>query len=102
MFNQLAATGILQAIQATNTIISRAIPLTVALALLAFLFGLMKFVFKAGDESAQEEGKRVMLWGIIALFVMVAVWGLVKFVAESLGIGTGGTVSGIIQVPISK
>jgi hypothetical protein len=58
-------------------------------ALLVFFWGLVKFITKAGDEGAVEEGRRLMLWGIVALFVMVSVWGLVQFLNTELGIGTG-------------
>ncbi len=47
---------------------------------------MVKFIFAAGDEAAKDQGKRIMLWGIIALFVMIAVWGLVGFLADALGI----------------
>jgi TM2 domain-containing membrane protein YozV len=47
------------------------------LALLVFFFGLAKFILNAASEEAQREGKQFMIWGIIALFVMVSVWGLV-------------------------
>ncbi len=30
-----------------------------------------------------------MIWGIVALFVMVAVWGLVAFIGNALGITPG-------------
>lgn len=83
-----------------RNLVSLALPVVVGLALLGFFWGLMKFVFSAGNEEAKEQGKHIMIYGIIALFVMVAVWGLVGFIAGSLGVGTGGnapvpTVTGI-------
>ena len=72
-------------------LVNTALPIVIGLALLGFFWGLMKFVFAAGDEEKKEEGKRIMIYGIVALFVMVAVWGLVGFIAGALGIGTGGS-----------
>ncbi len=60
-------------------LLSLVIPLLAGLALLAFFWGLAKFVYNAGSESAREEAKNVMFWGIIALFVMVSIWGIVSF-----------------------
>lgn len=48
-----------------------------ALALLVFLWGMAKFILKADNETEREKGKQVMLWGLIALFVMLSVWGIV-------------------------
>jgi hypothetical protein len=62
------------------------IPLMLSLAVLVFLWGLVKFIANADDEGAKESGKNLMVWGMIALFVMVSFWGIIGFVQESLGI----------------
>ena len=60
------------------------IPLLVGIALLIFFWGLVKFIFAQGSETAKADGKKVMLWGLIALFVMVSVWGIVRFMQDAL------------------
>jgi len=62
------------------------IPLIAALCMLAFFWGLAKFILDAGDERARTEGKRFMLWGLIALFVMVSLWGIVSIFTNTLGV----------------
>lgn len=67
-------------------------PIVVALALLYFFYGLAIYILKAGDEEKRKEAKGIMIYGIIALFVMVSVWGLVGILVSSVGLGgTGGT-----------
>lgn len=66
--------------------ITMLVPLAISAALLFFIWGLVVFVRDSGEEEALEEGKRKMIWGIIALFVIVAVWGLVLFIANSFNI----------------
>ncbi|HEY4518560.1 MAG TPA: hypothetical protein VJG48_02985 [Candidatus Paceibacterota bacterium] len=62
--------------------------LVVGVAVLVFIWGLVVFIAKSGDETARAEGKQKMIWGIIALFVMVSVWGIVRLISESfLGAG---------------
>lgn len=58
----------------------------IALALVFFLWGVAKFILNAGDAEAQSQGKQIMFWGIIALFVMVSVWGLVNFVGDAFNL----------------
>ncbi len=77
-----------------KNLVGTALPIVVGLALLGFFWGLMKFIFAAGNEEKKAEGKNIMIYGIIALFVMVAVWGLVGFIAGALGVQTGGTNNG--------
>ena len=62
------------------------IPLVVSLALLYFLWGLANFILAGDDKEKIEKGKSTMLWGIIALFVMVSVWGIVRFIQDTLKI----------------
>jgi len=77
---------------ALGRIVDLALPIVVAIALLAFFWGLVKFIFAQGNEEAKGEGKKIMIWGLIALFVMVAVWGLVQFIADALEITPGGSI----------
>lgn len=62
--------------RAVNTIIGPVVPLLIGLAVLVFLYGVLIFTFSEGGTK-KEEGKQYMIWGIIGLFVMVSVWGLV-------------------------
>ncbi len=62
------------------------VPLVASLALLAFFWGLAKFVYNvSGDEKAVADGKNLMKWGLVALFVMVAVWGILRFFYGEIG-----------------
>ena len=52
--------------------------LIVGLALLYFLVGVFKYIQSVDNEEKRKEGTAMMTYGIIALFVMVSVWGLVN------------------------
>lgn len=69
------------------------------LALLAFFWGLMKFISKAGDEKSHAEGKSLMVWGLIALFVMVSVWGIVYFLQHDLRLNVANPGSAPTHYP---
>ena len=62
------------------------IPLIFALALAMFFWGVVQFVLNSSEEAKKERGKEFMIWGIIALAVMVSVWGLVKILGTTFGI----------------
>ena len=63
------------------------IPVVASLALLVFFWGLVKLIFRVGggDEKAVSEGKNLMGWGLIALFVMISVWGILYFFYRDIG-----------------
>lgn len=76
--------------------IQATIYLLVALSLAVFLFGVIRYVvLRGGEEKERAKARSFMLYGIIALFVMVSVWGLVAILNRSLGIGQGGSMSKI-------
>jgi len=56
------------------------IGLIMTLSVLAFILGVARFMYTSGDDKSRAEGKKMMLWGIIALFLMVALWGVVALV----------------------
>ncbi|HRH31261.1 MAG TPA: hypothetical protein PK950_01210 [Candidatus Paceibacterota bacterium] len=72
----------------TCTITRSIIPLLFALALLMFIWGVLKYVIAPDGSDDREEGRWFMIWGIVGLFVMVSVWGLVGLVSNTLEIGT--------------
>lgn len=82
----LAATTIGGLIDILAGLIDRLIPLSVAAAVLVFFWGLVVFIFNAGNEDKRKEGRQVMLWGIVALFVMVSIWGLVRILQQTFQI----------------
>ncbi len=55
-----------------------------ALALLFFIFGIIKYV-SGGDSAAKRtESVQTITYGLIALFVLITVWSLVGLLQESL------------------
>jgi hypothetical protein len=88
-------TGPLGLIALAQTLINRDIPFLVGLALLAFFWYLVEFIWKGRDSSEeQKKGKMGMVYSIVALFVMVSVWGIIGFIGGTLGISQGGKMSG--------
>jgi len=61
----------------TCTLIDSVIPLLVALAVAAFVYGIIKYFLSPDSEEKKKEGKSYMFWGLVTLFVMVSIWGLV-------------------------
>lgn len=78
-----------------QTLVVRAVPLLIGIAMLAFFWFLIEFIWK-GRESADEQkkGRAGMVYSLIALFVMVSVWGIIRFAGGVLGIDQGGKMTG--------
>lgn len=73
-----------------ENLVNAAIPILMALALLLFVWGVIKyFILGADDETNRETGRQYMLYAIIGLVAIVAVWGIVNLVVQILGTGYG-------------
>ena len=72
------------------------VPMAFAICLLYFFWGIANYIgLKARSEEAAKEGKRVMVWGVVALFVVSSIWGIITFIRTELNI------PGTLNVPIN-
>jgi hypothetical protein len=88
------ATGLLATVY---SIVTQLTYIIVAVGILVFIYGVVMYVI-AGSEDKKEHAQRIILWGVIGLFAIVAVWGLVAFLANTTGVGSN-TGSGNLPCP---
>ena len=69
-------------------LIGTAVPIIISLAVLYFLWGVAQYML---SSDKKEEAKDKMLWGIIGLFVMVSIWGLVGLLSDTFDLDTTGS-----------
>lgn len=81
-----------------GNVVSALVPIVSVLAIVYFFYGLAKYILSAGDETKAQEGKSIMIWGVLALFVMVTIFGLIAFIQNTIGNTETPTVQDI-QVP---
>lgn len=65
------------------SIINALISILVALAILGFFWGVFRYGFSSDSEEKVQEGKTIMLYGVIALFVMVSIWGILNILTRT-------------------
>lgn len=70
------------------TLIEFIVPLLFSLAVVMFIWGIIQYFLNAENEEKRKKGKSFMLWGIIALFVMISMWGLVGVLSNTFGTKT--------------
>jgi hypothetical protein len=93
-------------------LIGQATPIIAALSLLAFFWGLAMYLFSlsgssdaashmgggygiqaAASPQGKKMGRTIMVYGIIVLFVMVSIWGIVGLLQQTFGLSSGGTLT---------
>lgn len=68
------------------------IPVIFGLAIIYFFWGLIQYIRSAGDPKKAAEGKSIMIYGIIAIAVMVSVYGLVAWLQGAVGLNANQSV----------
>lgn len=82
-----ALDGVVRLVTDFRRIINLIIPTLFALAVVYFFWGVGQFILHdAGNDKTREEGKKKILWGIIALFVLGSIFGITAWVGQLLGI----------------
>jgi hypothetical protein len=96
---QVNGGALLNLLNLAQTIVSRLVPFAVGVAVLAFFWFLIKFIAKSDSPDAKNDALKGMGMSILALFVMVSIWGIIGFFGSIFGIGQGGNVP-IPSVPV--
>ena len=65
-------------------ILSPIIYLLIALALIYFLWGVFIFIKNADSPEKRTEGYDNMMWGIIGLFIIISVNGIISLITSTL------------------
>ena len=82
-------------------IVNAVIVIAVALAFLFFFWGIATFLLNLskGKSDVAQEAKNKLLWGIIAIFVLSSIWGLVFFLRTLFLSAPGSTQIGTFRLP---
>lgn len=67
-------------------ILTPLIYLLFALATVYFLYGVFVFIKNADSPDKRSEGAKSMMWGIVGLFIMVSVKGIINLILRTIGI----------------
>ncbi len=81
-------------IEVIGTLVLTAIPVLIGISLLAFFWGLFQYI----RHPDHKIGTQTIIAGLVGLFVMVSVWGLIK-VAQIAILGSGNNSSTQVNAP---
>ena len=65
------------------------IPLVVTFSFVLVIWRGVQFVMESGNEEERKKLGTNLIWAIIILFVIVSIWGLVRFGLDFLGLNAG-------------
>ena len=81
-----------------STLISVLTTIAVSLAFFYFFWNLFQFI-KAAEADSKEAAQGKMVWSLVAIIVIVSLWGIIAFVRSIFGIDTGLDDTNDVFVP---
>ena len=76
-----SAATLLDTLALVNTFLNALIGLFITLAIVVFFWGLIVYLVNVGEEKHQ--GLQIMFYGVIAIFVMVSIWGIIRLLQST-------------------
>lgn len=71
-------------------LLNNVIPILLIIGTIVFLWGVIMFLTAGADEEKRTNARSLMIYGLVGLFVMVAVWGIVNVLVGFFGVGGTG------------
>lgn len=85
-FAQYQITDISSLTTKFTSIETTVVSVLISLAVIFIVWHAVKFIMTNAPDKRQEEGKSI-LWGIVGLFIILSIWGLVAILGNSLNTG---------------
>ena len=67
-------------------IINPVVAILFTAAIVVFFWGMIQFIYSAGDDTKRNLGKQHMLWGVIGVFIMLSAFGILTLFTNTFGI----------------
>lgn len=85
-----AAVGKIQLVENFKTVIlNPLITLLFGAALIVFLFGLAETLTGGDQEEKRTTGRKHIMWGVVGMFIMISVYGLLNVISATITQLTG-------------
>ncbi|HUO50258.1 MAG TPA: hypothetical protein VMU25_01680 [Candidatus Paceibacterota bacterium] len=69
-----------------NQLLNALIGLLITLAIVVFFYSLIRYVLNAGNAEKQKEQLKMMMYGVITIFVMVSIWGIIRLLQSTFSV----------------
>jgi hypothetical protein len=79
-----SAATLLNTLALANTFLNALIGLFITLAIVVFFWGLIRYLVSVGEEK--HAGLTIMFYGVLAIFVMVSIWGIIRLLQSTFSV----------------
>lgn len=63
------------------------IPFLAIVATVMLIYGIVKYIASGGDEDKVGDARRMILYGVVGLALMMGIWAIVRILLDFFGLG---------------
>jgi uncharacterized membrane protein YidH (DUF202 family) len=78
---------------ALTDIINFTVPFLIGLGVFLIIYGILGYISNAADEEKRAEARKFILWGVVAVFIMISVWSLVNILYNTFNLDNYNTIA---------
>lgn len=71
-----------------NDILNATVPFLIGLGVFVIIYGVFGYITHSADEEKRAEARQFVLWGIIGVFIMLSIWGLISVLTNTFFLDT--------------
>ena len=75
------------------SLLNSIIPLFLALAVTFFIWNVLKYINSGDNAELREQARAMMIYGIVAIFVLVSIWGFVDVLVDAFNLNNNVPVN---------
>jgi|GEM_PF-2411330 hypothetical protein len=90
-------------VQNIVSLINLTVGVLLALAVVVFFIGLVRYIRESGDAKGHAEAKERIIWSLVAIFVLVSIWGILAVMNTAFfgGGSSSSDINGSTQMPLN-
>jgi uncharacterized membrane protein len=92
-------------IGALTNAVNAAVPLLLAVAVVVFIYSVIRYIIGAKSPEDRKKNLSLLIWSVVAIAVILALFGLAQFLVGFFGISTGNgglTSNDLPRVPTAN
>lgn len=93
--NTIDVSGLQSTADQLRGLVNTLVPVFIAVAFIAFIVGIIRYLW-AGGAEAKEKAKHQLIWGIVSITAIVAVFGIAQLFVNVFGLTPVQLPSGFI------
>ncbi len=79
-------TTIGELINALNRLMNAIVPFLVGLSVFVVIYGIFGYISHSAEEEKRAEARQFILWGVIFIFAMLSIWGLINLLSNTFSL----------------